>query len=493
MKSDSQEILKRTEQYFQEFQLANYKKIDKFFAFLMPLQWLGGIIAVLLISPLSWDGTESKIHIHVWASIFLGGAISLFPTFLALVRPGQFLTRQVITVGQMLTSALLIHLSGGRIETHFHIFGSLALLAFYRDEKVFPTAALVTTLDHFIRGFLFPYSVFGVTNASPWRAVEHAAWVVFEVAFLWWSCRASNADVRQVARLRALENQQQQDQKLESIGQLAAGIAHEINTPIQFVGDNVRFIQQEFSEIKNLLGMCVELPARPSVVGEMNELAKALDADYLCDEIPKALEQSLDGISRITKIVSAMKEFSHPGQGEKQAVDLNRAIESTIIVSTNEWKYVSELKTEFDSSLPLVPCFVGELNQVILNLIVNSAHAIEEVIDRQPGRRGLIEVSTKNLGDRAEIRIRDSGAGIPAGIAEKIYDPFFTTKGVGKGTGQGLAIARNIIINKHGGTIQFQTKMGEGTEFIIRLPLQEGATQIEAISSQRQLENVEHV
>jgi len=472
MESDSQEILKKTEEYYEEYQLANYVRTDRLFSFLMPLQWLGGIIAALALTPRSWNGTESSIHFHVWVAIFVGGIISLLPTFLAFFRPGLPITRQIVTVGQMLTSALLVHLSGGRIETHFHIFGSLALLGFYRDMKIFPTATVVTALDHFVRGFYFPLSVFGVAYASPWRAVEHAAWVLFEVSFLLWSCRESNKDVREVSRHRAFEMQQRQAQKLESIGQLAAGIAHEINTPIQFVGDNVRFLQNEFKEIAPVLRACstVDISVKESVA-EACSMAKSLDAEYLSDEIPKALEQSLDGIARISKIVSAMKEFSHPGQGEKQIVDLNSAIESTMIVSTNEWKYVAEMKTDFDSSLPLVPCVVGEFNQVILNLIVNAAHAIADVKEVQGGGKGLISVSTKNLGTQAEIRIKDTGGGIPASIADKIYDPFFTTKGVGRGTGQGLAIARNIIVHKHGGAIRFDSAVGQGTEFIISLPL----------------------
>lgn len=483
--TESQEISKNTEHYYQEFQLANYKRTDRFFAFLMPLQWIGGIIATLFISPLSWNGTESHTHMHVWAAIFLGGAISLLPTFLALYRPGATSTRQVITVGQMLTSALLVHLSGGRVETHFHIFGSLAMLAFYRDEKIFPTATAITTIDHFVRGYLFPFSIFGVAYASPWRSVEHASWVIFEVSFLWWSCRASNRDVRQVAAHRALEIEQGQTQKLESIGQLAAGIAHEINTPVQFVGDNVRFIQSEFAEIQKLLRLCAQVEDAPeSVLNQMIATAKTLDAQYLSDEVPTALNQALEGISRITKIVRAMKEFSHPGRGDKQAIDLNRAIEGTIIVSTNEWKYVSKMETDFDKTLPLVPCVVGELNQVILNLIVNAAHAIEDVKDRAPGQKGTISVATKNLGDRVEIRIADTGIGISAEIADRIYDPFFTTKQVGKGTGQGLAIARNIVIHKHGGTIRFESKPNHGTEFILTLPLKESTTQAAIVESE---------
>ncbi len=471
---ESDQISVQTERYFEESQLVNYRRIDRFFSILMPVQWVAGILTALFVSPRSWNGMESSVHIHVWAAIFLGGIISLLPMVLGIFYPGRPFTRQIITVGQMLTSSLLIHLCGGRVETHFHIFGSLALLAFYRDGKIFPTATAVTALDHFVRGFFFPYSVFGAAYASPWRSVEHAAWVVFEVGFLLWSCRTSNDDSREVARRRALEMQQRHVQKLESIGQLAAGIAHEINTPIQFVGDNIRFLQQEFSGIKELLRECSDTnEAGAETLLKISAMAAQMDAPYLSEEIPKALDQSLDGISRISKIVSAMKEFSHPSRNEKQAININKAIESTIVVSTNEWKYVAQLEVDLDPTLPLIPCAVGEFNQVILNLIVNSAHAIADVEDRGPDGKGRIAVSTKNLSDKVEIRIQDSGMGIPAEVAAKIFDPFFTTKEVGKGTGQGLAIARNIILNKHGGSIHFESKVGQGTTFILTLPFKE--------------------
>jgi signal transduction histidine kinase len=479
LEGDSEDVLKKTEQYYQEIQLTNYKRTDRFFAFLMVAQWLAGILITLIISPFSWNGAESSIHRHVWEAVFFGGAISLFPVFLAIRRPGSIFTRQVITAGQMMTSALLIHLSGGRIETHFHIFGSLALLAFYRDPKVFPTATIITALDHFVRGYFFPASLFGVAYATPWRAVEHAAWVLFEVSFLLWSCRASNQDARKVARHRALEMQQRHVQKLESIGQLAAGIAHEINTPIQFVGDNIRFLQQEFTAINELLRISTQLSDhKEATIAQLDEAAKNLDAAYLVDEIPKALEQSLDGVQRITKIVSAMKEFSHPGHSEKQAIDINKTIESTVVVSTNEWKYVAEIDLILDSSIPLVPCIAGEFNQVILNLIVNAAHAIGDVKERAGGERGRITIRTKKLENKLEIRIQDTGAGIPQEIAHKVFDPFFTTKEVGKGTGQGLAIARSIIVNKHGGSIDFESKLGTGTTFILTLPLHDSAAEI---------------
>jgi PAS domain S-box-containing protein len=274
-----------------------------------------------------------------------------------------------------------------------------------------------------------------------------------------------------------LRSQLLQAQKLESVGQLAAGVAHEINTPAQYVGDNVTFLKVAFAELLELLKSYEELLAKVKDSGLHEELetqAEAAiartDANYLKEEIPKALAQSLDGIQRVSEIVSAMKEFSHPGTKEKVLLDLNHAIESTITVSRNEWKYAAELETDFDTSLPPVRCYPGEFNQVILNLIVNAAHAISDA-NRALGReKGKITVRTKNQAEYVEIRIEDTGTGIPEKVRSRIFDPFFTTKEVGKGTGQGLAIARSVVVDKHGGTLDFETVEGAGTAFIVRLP-----------------------
>lgn len=288
------------------------------------------------------------------------------------------------------------------------------------------------------------------------------------------------ATVQDISRRRQLEQELLQTQKLESVGQLAAGIAHEINTPIQFIGDNTRFLQDEVSNILTLLDSSMKLiellkngDSPLEILHEIDRLAEQVDAPYLIKEIPVAIQQSLDGITRVARLVQAMKEFSHPGTNEKQIIDINKTIESTVIVSTNEWKYVATVETNFDHALPLVPCHPGELNQVILNLIVNAAHAIAEVKDRGPTGKGRIIISTHNLGDRVEIRIQDNGGGIPKDIAQKVFDPFFTTKAVGKGTGQGLAIARTIIVNKHGGTIGFESDAGMGTTFILCLQIKD--------------------
>ena len=283
--------------------------------------------------------------------------------------------------------------------------------------------------------------------------------------------------VRDISERKQLEAQLRQAQKLESIGQLAAGLSHEINTPIQYVGDNVRFLQEQFQALSELLSayrlvsQAAESGPVPLALREaVRRAAEQADIEYLTEEIPKAVAQSLEGIGRVAEILRAMKEFSHPGTGERTAVDLNHAIESTILVCRNEWKYVAGMQTRFDASLPLVPCFAGEINQVILNLLINAAQAIGERV-KDSGEKGLIEVSTRRDGAWAEVQVRDTGTGIPAAIRDRIFDPFFTTKPVGSGTGQGLAIAHAVVVKKHGGSISFETTMGVGTVFTIRLPL----------------------
>ena len=273
-----------------------------------------------------------------------------------------------------------------------------------------------------------------------------------------------------------LERALGQAQKLESVGRLAAGIAHEINTPTQYVGDNIEFLQIAYESIVRLLGMLRQVVAAaavgrvaPQLVAEAQKVIAAANLEYLMTQIPRAIEQSIEGIERISSIVQAMKEFSHPGTAEKTFADLNHCIRSTVTVSRNEWKYVADLETDLDGSLPQVLCLPGDLNQAILNMIVNAAHAIGDVVGDSAERKGRITVSTRQDGAWAEVRIADTGAGIPEEIRDRIFDPFFTTKEVGRGTGQGLAIARNVIVDKHGGTILVASEVGKGTTFTIRL------------------------
>jgi len=275
-----------------------------------------------------------------------------------------------------------------------------------------------------------------------------------------------------------MELQLRQAQKLESIGQLAAGIAHEINTPTQYIGDNLRFLRDGFTDLldvlashQRLLSAVRQRQITDAMTADAETLLEKADLSYLAQEIPNALRQSVEGVERVCKIVGAMKEFSHPGTEDKVKLNINHAIESTLTVCRHEWKYVAELVTDFDPGLPPVLCLPGEFNQVILNIVVNAAHAIGDVVGGGGQKKGVITVNTKQDGEWAEIRITDSGGGIPEKARGKIFDPFFTTKGVGKGTGQGLAIAHSVVTDKHGGTITFETEIGVGTTFIIRLPI----------------------
>jgi signal transduction histidine kinase len=275
-------------------------------------------------------------------------------------------------------------------------------------------------------------------------------------------------------RRREMEVHLRQSQKLESVGQLAAGMAHEINTPIQYLASNTQFLQGAFQDLLKLFGACKDLrlgvkasASQPELVAKVESTEQAIDMDYLTKEIPKAIEQSLAGIDRVSKIVLAMKEFALSGSDAKTATDLNRTVETTVTIAQHEWSAVAELVTNLDQSLPSVECLSGEINQVLLNLIVNAAHAIEE---RKDGK-GTITISTGHAGDSAEIRVSDTGTGIPEDIRDKIFDPFFTTKGVGKGSGQGLTIAHSVIVGKHGGALTFETELGKGSTFIVRLPL----------------------
>ena len=270
-----------------------------------------------------------------------------------------------------------------------------------------------------------------------------------------------------------------QTRKLESIGQLAAGIAHEINTPTQFVGDNIRFLKDAFSDLNQLLEKHQELlqavkenSVTDELVTEVGAEIERVDLEFLNEEVPQAIEQSIEGVERVARIVKAMKDFSHPGENALSDIDLNGAINSTLTVAANEWKYVAEMKTDFDSSLGKVPCLPGEFNQVILNLVVNAAHAIEETDRvRKDGGKGTISISTRKKGEWAEIRINDNGVGIKESAKERIFDPFFTTKEVGKGTGQGLYIAHQVIAEKHLGRIWVESEPGKGATFIILLPI----------------------
>jgi signal transduction histidine kinase len=280
---------------------------------------------------------------------------------------------------------------------------------------------------------------------------------------------------------RRLESELAQAQKLESVGRLAAGVAHEINTPVQFVSDSVSFVREAMDDLSEIVDKYRELrsaaekdPAHTAdhvaaAAKAAEEAEDDADLDYILENAPVALDRARDGLGRVAAIVRSMKEFAHPDRKEMTASNINQAVQSTLVIASNEYKYVAEVEADL-GDVPLVNCYAGEINQVVLNLIVNAAHTIGDVV-KGTDKKGKIRVATRVLGDQVEISISDTGKGIPVEVRSRIFDPFFTTKEVGKGTGQGLAIARSVVVDKHGGTLHFETELGVGTTFFIRLPI----------------------
>lgn len=278
-----------------------------------------------------------------------------------------------------------------------------------------------------------------------------------------------------------MELESRSSQKLEAIGQLAAGIAHEINTPTQFANDSVHFLKEALTAQQTMLDKCRELKARflagddaHALVEDFDQTEQALDLEYIREQGPPAVLSAIEGLSCIATIVRAMKEFSHPDAAEKYPADVNAALLATLTIAKNEYKYVAEVETHF-GNLPEVHCHLGALNQVFLNLIVNAAHAIAE-INGTTGTMGRICIRTQVEERFLRIDISDTGAGIPEAIRDRVFDPFFTTKEVGKGIGQGLAIARAIVCGRHGGTIVFDSETGKGTTFTVHIPILEEAS-----------------
>jgi signal transduction histidine kinase len=263
--------------------------------------------------------------------------------------------------------------------------------------------------------------------------------------------------------------------KLEAVGQLAAGIAHEINTPIQFVGDTIGFLQDAFADLLTLTAAYEELEAgaAPEPLARVRAAAAAADLEYLRERVPGAFERGAEGIARVAAIVRAMRDFAHPTAMAQAPADLVAALRNTLVVASHEYRYVADVETDLHP-LPRVLCNVGELNQVFLNLIVNAAHAIASVVE-PAGGRGTISIRARHEGSDVVISIADTGCGIPADVAGRVFDPFFTTKDVGGGTGQGLAIARTMVVERHGGALTFESRPGHGTTFHVRLPV--GAAQ----------------
>jgi PAS domain S-box-containing protein len=284
-----------------------------------------------------------------------------------------------------------------------------------------------------------------------------------------------------MTELQATQHHLVQSQKLESIGELAAGVAHEINTPIQFVGDNLRFLETSFLDLLALVESLDALleATRSNGSDELVEICDRVgssreehDLEYLIVEIPLALAQSLDGIDRVAEIVRALKGVAYPNADKFATADINDLLQNTVIVTRNEWKHDATVRTELDPDMPPVVCLAGPLGQVFVNMIVNAVHAIQERFGTESHEHGELVVTTRHDRDgMVQISFRDNGNGIPEDVRSRVFDPFFTTKSMGKGTGQGLAISYAVVVAQHGGSISVDSAVGVGTTFTVELPV----------------------
>jgi PAS domain S-box-containing protein len=288
------------------------------------------------------------------------------------------------------------------------------------------------------------------------------------------------AIARDITAKRELQRELAQAQKLEAVGQLASGVAHEINTPMQFIGDNVQFSLDAFADLERWVAEAQQVLTRaslpPAERAALDSLALATDLPYQLAELPRALGEARDGVRRVAELVQALKEFAHADQPEMHPADINEALERTLVLTRGNLKHVALVEADLEP-LPPVRCHVGLLNQAFLNLLVNAGHAIEDG-QRKGGRRGLglVKVATR-LDEQGlvEVRISDSGCGIPLAVRERIFEPFFTTKEVGRGSGQGLPLVRSVVVDRHGGQVTFESEVDVGTTFIIRLPVEPAA------------------
>jgi two-component system, sensor histidine kinase and response regulator len=474
MTSTGASISLRSDELFSAYQHDIHRRTDRLFAGLMAFQWLLGIAFALLVSPLTWAGAESSTHLHVWAAVFLGGAISLFPALLGLLRPGQVSTRYIIAVAQMLMGALLIHLTGGRIETHFHVFGSLAFLAFYRDWRVLIPATVVVALDHMLRGLFWPQSVYGVLVASEWRWLEHAAWVVFEDLFLVGACLRSVDEMRQRAeRTAALEHEVRTRQEAEDEARNTTAAMSAVVAELRVTQRQAETATRAKSEF--LASMSHELRTPLNAIILYSELLQEEAKDGAGDgSIPdlqriqfagKHLLGLINGILDLSKIEAGKMGLELERFGVQPMID-----ELADSVGSLVQKNRNVLTVHCSADAGTMHGDLTKTRQILLNLLSNAAKFTTEGSIR-------IDVQRIVLGGDAhiEFRVTDTGVGMTDEQTRIVFEPFTqadvtTTRKYG-GTGLGLAIVSRFC-ELMGGTISVDSRLGEGSRFVVRLPVE---------------------
>lgn len=453
-----EETEERADELFSEREADLHRRTDRLFAYLLAAQWLFAIVLAVTVSPYAWTGKVRAIHMHVPMAIFGGALITAFPMFLALTRPGALSTRYVIAVAQMLWSAMLVHLTGGRIETHFHVFGSLAFLSVYRDFRVLVPATVVVVIDHLLRQAFWPESAFGTTTPESWRFLEHAGWLLFEDAFLIIACLSARKEMRAAAvrqaqvealskldqaktkeldialrELEASQVAQLRSERLAVLGKLAASMGHELRNPLAAVRNANSYVA------KRVLGGN-ETPWDPKVAQFFAIIDKEIGA---CG-----------------KIISDLLDFARGREPTRAPCPLRPVVDDAFSVITTQ----VVLENAVPDDLPVLDLDKDQMRQIVINLVQNAVEAMPET--RMATARVIVSARVLPAGGYV-LEVRDNAGGIPEEVADRIFEPLFTTKTTG--TGLGLSIVASMV-ERHGGKIRVDSQRGEGSCFSIELP-----------------------